>query len=215
MLVATLALPMIAGGLASRNAGTALHAAAYTLLLPNFVHPFNQGREDEIGWYNSTAAILLGVAFAVIMFRAVMPFSSAAERWRMRRTLLRDLRTLASAEPIPLNQNWIGRNIDRFARLIRHAGPTPSPTIEGCLQGTLAAMTIGLNIIRLRNLLERNQIPASARRPIEVVMKRMSRFTGKYGRTAQCARIATQSLRRIEAMEPNITTRIELTRAIA
>lgn len=215
MLVASLALPMIAGGLASRNAGTALHAAAYTLLLPNFVHPFNQGRENEIAWFNTTAAILLGVAFAVIMFRAVMPFSSAAERWRMRRTLLRDLRTLASAEPIPLNQNWIGRNIDRFARLIRHAGPTPSPTIEGCLQGTLAAMTIGLNIIRLRNLLERNQIPPSARRPIEVVMRRMSRFTGKYGRTAQSARLATNTLRRIEAMEPNITTRIELTRAIA
>ncbi|MFT9215247.1 MAG: FUSC family protein, partial [Acetobacter malorum] len=74
---------------------------------------------------------------------------------------------------------------------------------------------IGLNIIRLRNLLERNQIPRSARRPIEVVMARMSRFTGKYGRTAQSARLATSTLRRIEAMEPNITTRIELTRAIA
>lgn len=215
MLVATLTLPMIAGGLASRNPGTALHAAAYTLLLPNFVHPFNQGRENEIAWFNTTAAILLGVGFAVIMFRAVMPFNSAAERWRMRRTLLRDLRTLAAAEPIPLNQNWIGRNIDRFARLIRHAGPTPSPTIEGCLQGTLAAMTIGLNIIRLRNLLQRDQIPPSARKAIEVVMKRMSRFTGKYGRTAQSARIATKTLRRIEAMEANISTRIELTRAIA
>ncbi|KAA8389271.1 FUSC family protein [Acetobacter tropicalis] len=215
MLVATLALPMIAGGLAARNAATALHSAAYTLLLPNFVHPLNQGRQNEVAWFNSTAAVLLGVAFAVIVFRAILPFNSGAERWRMRRTLLRDLRTLASAEPIPQTRDWIGRNIDRFARLIRHAGPTPSPTIEGCLQGTLAAMTIGLNIIRLRVLLERNQIPPSARRPIELVMQRMSRFTGKYGRTARSARIATQTLRRIEAVEPNITTRIELTRAIA
>ncbi|GAN62857.1 FUSC family protein [Acetobacter indonesiensis] len=215
MLVASLALPMIAGGLAARNAATALHSAAYTLLLPNFVHPLNQGRQNEIGWFNSTAAVLLGVAFAVIMFRAILPFSSSAERWRMRRTLLRDLRTLASAEPMPQTRDWIGRNIDRFARLIRHAGPTPSPTIEGCLQGTLAAMTIGLNIIRLRALLERDQIPPSARRPIEVVMQRMSRFTGKYGRTARSASLATQTLRRIEAVEPNITIRIELTRAIA
>ncbi|MFT9399179.1 FUSC family protein [Acetobacter sp.] len=215
MLVASLAIPMIAGGLAARNAATALHSAAYTLLLPNFVHPLNQGRQNELGWFNSTTAILLGVAFAVVMFRSILPFSSAAERWRMRRTMLRDLRTLASAEPMPQTRDWIGRNIDRFARLIRHAGPTPTPTIEGCLQGTLAAMTIGLNIIRLRTLLARDQLPPNARRPIEVVMQRMSRFTGKYGRTSRSARIATQTLRRIEAMEPNITTRIEMTRAIA
>ncbi|MFT8597660.1 FUSC family protein [Acetobacter orientalis] len=215
MLVASLAIPMIAGGLAARNAATALHSAAYTLLLPNFVHPLNQGRQNELAWFNSTIAILLGVAFAVIIFRAILPFDSATERWRMRRTMLRDLRTLASANPMPQTRDWIGRNIDRFARLIRHAGPTPTPTIEGCLQGTLAAMTIGLNIIRLRALLERNQIPPNARRPIEVVMQRMSRFTGKYGRTSRSARIATQTLRRIEAIEPNITTRIELTRAIA
>ncbi|MFT8418247.1 MAG: FUSC family protein [Acetobacter sp.] len=215
MLVATLAVPMFAGGLAARNAGTALHSAAYTLLLPNFVHPLNQGRVDEVTWFNSTWAILLGVFFAVLIFRAVLPFNSAAERWRMRRTLLRDLRTLASAEPMPMTRDWIGRNIDRFARLIRHAGPTPSPTIEGCLQGTLAAMTIGLNIIRLRALLHRNQIPPAARRAIEIVMKRMSHFTGKYGHTAHAARVATTALRRMEAAEPNISTRIELTRAIA
>lgn len=215
MLVATLAIPMFAGGLAARNASTALHSAAYTLLLPNFVHPLNQGRVDEVTWFNSTWAILLGVFFAVLIFRAVLPFNSAAERWRMRRTLLRDLRTLASAEPMPMTRDWIGRNIDRFARLIRHAGPTPSPTIEGCLQGTLAAMTIGLNIIRLRALLQRNQIPPAARRAIEIVMKRMSHFTGKYGHTAHAARVATTALRRMEASEPNISTRIELTRAIA
>ncbi|WP_208858907.1 FUSC family protein [Acetobacter ascendens] len=215
MLVGSLALPMIAGGLAARNAGTALHSAAYTLLLPNFVHPLNQGRQNEIGWFNSTAAVLLGVFFAVLIFRAVLPFNNNAERWRMRRTMLHDLRTLASAEPMPETRDWIGRNIDRFARLIRHAGPTPSPTIEGCLQGTLAAMTIGLNIIRLRTLLKRNQIPPAAKRAIEIVMKRMSHFTGKYGHTAHAARVATSALRRMEAMEPNISTRIELTRAIA
>nr|WP_242008488.1 FUSC family protein [Acetobacter ghanensis] len=215
MLVATLAIPMFAGGLAARNASTALHSAAYTLLLPNFVHPLNQGRVDEVTWFNSTWAILLGVFFAVLIFRAVLPFNSAGERWRMRRTLLRDLRTLASADPMPMTRDWIGRNIDRFARLIRHAGPTPSPTIEGCLQGTLAAMTIGLNIIRLRALLQRNQIPPPARRAIEIVMKRMSHFTGKYGHTAHAARVATSALRRMEAAEPNISTRIELTRAIA
>ncbi|PON10143.1 hypothetical protein C2W62_51670, partial [Candidatus Entotheonella serta] len=69
----------------------------YTLLLPNFVHPLNQGRQNEVAWFNSTAAVLLGVFFAVLIFRAVLPFNNNAERWRMRRTMLHDLRTLASA----------------------------------------------------------------------------------------------------------------------
>lgn len=215
MLIAAMFIPSVAGGLAARNAATALHAAAYTLLLPNFVHTWNQGRWNEIGWFNSTGAVLLGVAFAVAIFRLVLPFNAADERWRMRRTMLQDLRTLAEAQPIPLTQDWTGRNIDRFARVIRHAGPTPSPTIEGYLQGTLAAMTIGLNIIRLRNVQARNQLPPQARQAVQATLNRMSQFTGKYNRASTTARRATAILRQIEGREENITTRIELTRAIA
>nr|WP_194299796.1 FUSC family protein [Acetobacter conturbans] len=215
MLIAALFIPMVAGGLAARNSATALHAAAYTLLLPNFVHTWNQGRWNEVQWFNSTGAVLLGVAFAVAIFRLVLPFNASDERWRMRRAMLQDLRTLAVADPIPLTQAWTARNIDRFARVIRHAGPTPSPTIEGYLQGTLAAMTIGLNIIRLRNVLAREQIPAQARQVLMATMNRMSQFTGKYDRASTTARRATAILRQIEAREENISTRIELTRAIA
>ncbi|MDT8872571.1 hypothetical protein RAA17_18940 [Komagataeibacter rhaeticus] len=46
----------------------------------------------------------------------------------------------------------------------------------------------------------------------------MSQFSGRYGRfgrTARVARGATRSLRRLEAAEANITSRIEMTRAIA
>ncbi|MDG6094480.1 FUSC family protein [Acetobacter sp. AN02] len=215
MLVAILTLPMIAGGLASRNPSTALPAIAYTLLFPNFVHPINTGRLNEIAWFNSTIAILLAVVVAVLAFRTILPFSNVAERWRMRRMMLQDMQALAAAQPIPQTHDWTGRNIDRFSRVIRHAGPTPSPTIEGYLQGTLATMTIGLNVIRLRNVLERGQLSSGARRGIEAVLERLARFTGHHEQTARSARIATQALRRHEAKEANLTTRIELTRAIA
>lgn len=215
MLIAVMFIPSVAGGLAARNPATALHSAAYTLLLPNFVHTWNQGRWDEVSWFNSTGAVLLAVAFAVTIFRLVIPFNPGEERWRMRRAMLQDLRVLSLSKPIPRPEDWTGRNIDRFARVIRHAGPTPSPTIEGYLQGTLAAMTIGLNIIRLRNVLARNQIPPQARQAIQATMNRMSQFTGKYNQTSTTARRATAILRQIEAREENISARIELTRSIA
>jgi len=218
MLAAVLALPMIAGGLAARNPATAGAAASYCLFLPNLVGPGNQTRLNEIAYFNASFALLCSIGFAVLIFRAVLPFDNDEERWRMRNRTLHDLRHLASAQPMPRTQSWIGRNTDRFSRLIRHAGPTPTPTIEAYLQGTLSAMTIGLNIIRLRTVMERGQLPPAANRAIELFLSRMSQFSGRYGRfgrTARVARGATRSLRRLEATETNITSRIEITRAIA
>mgnify|MGYP003362227674 FL=1 len=215
MLAAVLALPMIAGGLAARNPATAGAAASYSLFLPNLVNPGNQSRLNEIAYFNASFALLCSIGFAVLIFRAVLPFNSDEERWRMRNRTLHDLRHLASADPLPQPRAWIGRNTDRFSRLIRHAGPTPSPTIEAYLQGTLSAMTIGLNIIRLRVVLERSQLPESANRAITLFLHRMAQFSGRYGRTARVARGATRVLRVLEGKETNITSRVEMTRAIA
>nr|WP_239029589.1 FUSC family protein [Novacetimonas pomaceti] len=215
MLAAILALPMIAGGLAARNPATAGAAASYSLFLPNLVGPGNQTRLNEIAYFNASFALLCSIGFAVLIFRAVLPFNSDEERWRMRNRTLHDLRHLASANPLPQARAWIGRNTDRFSRLIRHAGPTPSPTIEAYLQGTLSAMTIGLNIIRLRVVLERSQLPESANRAISLFLHRMAQFSGRYGRTARVARSATRVLRTLEGKETNITARVEMTRAIA
>ena len=215
MLAAVLALPMIAGGLAARNPATAGAAASYSLFLPALVGPGNQTRLNEIAYFNAAFALLCSIGFAVLIFRAVLPFDSDEERWRMRNRTLHDLRHLASANPLPQPRAWIGRNTDRFSRLIRHAGPTPSPTIEAYLQGTLSAMTIGLNIIRLRVVLERSKLPESANRAITLFLHRMAQFSGRYGRTARVARSATRVLRVLEGKETNITARVEMTRAIA
>ncbi|GAA4489900.1 FUSC family protein [Gluconacetobacter tumulicola] len=215
ILAACLAPPMIAGGLATRNPATAGAAASYTLFLSNLIGPSNQGRLNEIAYFNSSLSLLASIGFSVLIFRIVLPFSSKAERLRMRERNLHDLHHLASALPIPQTHDWIGLNTDRFARLIRHAGPTPTPTIEAYLQGTLSVMTIGLNIIRVRTVLARDQLPLQARRPLLLVLRRMAQLTGKHGRTARAARTAVASLRAIEAHEPNIGARIELTRAIA
>lgn len=211
---ATLAVPFIAGGLAMRNPSTAIQGVAFTLVLPAVLHPVNLGRTDEIVWFNSTSATVLGCGFATLCFSLVLPFSNVDERRYMRKIILKDLRNLALDNQTSSMQNWVTTNIDRLSRLLRHAGATPSATIEQYLQGAFASMTIGIDLIRLQLLLQRNQLPPEARKKLEIVMHRMSQFTGRYGRTARTARIAMKTLRTMEASEFNITTRIELTRAI-
>ncbi|MBO6036636.1 MAG: FUSC family protein [Acetobacter sp.] len=213
-LAATLAVPFIAGGLAMRNPSTAIQGVAFTLVLPAVLHPINQGRTGEIVWFNSTSATVLGCGFATLCFSLVLPFSNTDERQYMRKIILKDLRNLALDNQTPSMQNWVTKNIDRLSRLTRHAGATPSSTIEQYLQGALATMTIGINVIRLRLLLQRNQLPPTAHQILEMVMYRMSHFTGRYGRTARTAHMAIRTLRNMEANEFNMTKRIELTRAI-
>lgn len=215
MLAASMALPMFAGGLAARDSKTALPAASYTMLMPMFVHPMNHGRWNEIEWFNSTSAILLGISFAVMVFRAGLPFNVRAERDRMRSNILHDLRILAGRTKTPSAHGWTAHNIERFARIIRHAEADQKEIVNYYLQGILAAMTIGLNIIRLRHLLARSKLPSNAHRIIEIMLKRISEPSEQYRRLAQISHTATLTLRRTEANALNISVRIELTRAIA
>jgi len=214
-LSAVLAVPMMIGGLAARNARTAAAATAFNLLLPALISPINGARQNEIAFFNGALATLAAVAWAVLVFRTILPFNPDAVRWRMRGRILRDLRGLAARRSLPDTRRWIGYSADRMARVIRHAGPSPGPVIEAYLQGTLAAMTIGLNLIRLRHLHARRQLPPSALRPVAVVLRRMTQFTGRYGRTATMARAATRALRRLELRERDLEVRQEMTRAIA
>ncbi|GBR55899.1 FUSC family protein [Gluconobacter sphaericus] len=205
---------MFLGGLAKGNPSTAGGSAAYGLLLPAMLGLENHHVMNEIAFYNGNMATVLAVAVSVIVFRSVLPFSSDAERFRLRRIMLRELQHLAHPGFTPRISVWIGRNTDRFARLIRHAGPTPAPLIEACILGTLATLTLGLNVIRLRALLDREYLPESARRPILLVLHYVEQSTKRHDKAARIAEAAVRRLRVLDAQETDLVTRLELTRAI-
>jgi len=214
-LVLTFGFAMFLGGLAKANPGTAGASAAYGLLMPAMTGLQNHHRLDEIGFFNGTLAILAAAATSVIVFRLVLPFNSDAERLRLRRQMLAELRALAHLQIPPQTSIWIGRNIDRFARLIRHAGPVRTQLVEDYLEGTLAVLTLGLNVIRLRALLAREHLPDSARRPIELLLVRLERETGRHEAASRSARRATDRMRWLEQREEDSLTRLEMTRALA
>ncbi|MFT8325739.1 FUSC family protein [Gluconobacter oxydans] len=205
---------MFLGGLAKGNPATAGGSAAYGLLLPAMLGLENHHVMNEIAFYNGNMATVLAVAVSVIVFRSVLPFSSDAERFRLRRIMLGELQHLAHPGFTPRISVWIGRNTDRFARLIRHAGPTPAPLIEACILGTLATLTLGLNVIRLRALLDREYLPESARRPILLVLHYVEQSTKRHDKAARIAEAAVRRLRVLDAQETDLVTRLELTRAI-
>ncbi|MBS1063085.1 FUSC family protein [Gluconobacter wancherniae] len=205
---------MFLGGLAKGNPATAGGSAAYGLLLPAMLGLHNHSVMNEMAFYNGNMATVLAVCISVMVFRAVLPFSSSAERFRLRRVMLSELRGLAQPSHKPEISAWVGRNTDRFARLIRHAGPTPLPLIEACIQGTLATLTLGLNVIRLRTLMDREYLPESARRPIQLVLQYVEHSTRRHDKAARVANAAVRRLRALDALETDLITRLEMTRAI-
>ncbi|CDG39245.1 Hypothetical membrane-spanning protein [Asaia bogorensis] len=206
---------MFIGGLARANVATAGAAAAYGLLMPSMVNVQNHHRLDEIAFYNGAMGTLMAACAAVLVFHTFLPFSPQAERLRLRRQMLGELRNLCHLRKAPETRQWIGRNIDRFARLIRHAGPSPLPVVESYLQGTLAIMTIGLNAIRLRTLLDREHLPVTARRPIELLLDRMEYTRDRHDRPARVAAAAVRRLRALDRTETDLVTRLELIRGIS
>lgn len=202
------------GGLAKANPSTAGAAAAYNLLMPSMLGLQNHHVMNEIEFYNDNLATVLAAVVSVVVFRSILPFNNQAERFRLRRAMLKELRALAHPTQMPTISVWVGHSTDRFARLLRHTGPIKTPLIEACIQGTLATLTLGLNIIRLRVLMNREYLPESARRPLILVLQYIERSTTRHDRAARVTRAAIQRLRILDTQEHDIITRLEITRAL-
>ncbi|WP_237442458.1 FUSC family protein [Saccharibacter sp. 17.LH.SD] len=213
-LVIVLGGAMMLGGLARANPSTAGGASAYGLLMPAMLGLQNHHVMNEMTFYNNNLAIVLGTTLSVMVFRSILPFNSRDERFRLRRLMLKELRSLASPSHVPQISAWIGHSTDRFARILRHSGPEKTPAVEAAIQGTLATLTLGLNIIRLRSVMDREYLPESARRPIVLVLQYIEMSTHRHGRAARVSRAAIRRLRVIDTQEEDIITRLEITRAI-
>ncbi|MBB2202208.1 FUSC family protein [Gluconacetobacter tumulisoli] len=219
ILALCLSLPMLAGGLAFAYPTIVLAAVSYNLFLPILVGPANQARLDEISFFNTAMPLILALWYAMWTFRLVLPFDTNGMRWQMRTGILKGLRLLARSHTLPSPLYVVERNVDRFVRLLTNAERTPEPVIDAYLKGILSAMTIGLNVIRLRAILARNVLPPQARKVIEEMMGRMAQFSGRYGghygRTARAAKLAIQRITAESGQEANLATRIEMDRALS
>lgn len=213
-LIFVLGIAMFIGGLAKCHPSTSGYSASYNLLMPSMLGLQNHHMMDEVSFYNGNLATLLAAAISVIVFRTVLPFNARDERFRLRKSMLNELRELANPHYKPNIAAWIDHSTDRISCLLRHAGPLTSPINEASIDGTLATLTIGLNIIRLRHIMNREYLPESAHRPIELVLHYIEISTHNHDKIARISEAAIRRLRELDTNEHDTITRLELTRAI-
>lgn len=219
ILAMCLVPPMVAGGLAFANPPMAFAAVAYNLFLTILVSPLNDGRLDEITYFNTAMPLILTMAFCMWMYRLFLPLDPDAVRWDMRQQILASLRGLAHKRHPMLPQDVVGLSVERMVRLLNTVAGRRGPVIDAYLRGTLSGMTVGLAILNLRAILLRNVLPEDARRDVQEMLGRMAQFTGRYGghygRTERATRLAVAALARLEQHETNLSQRVEILRALA
>jgi uncharacterized membrane protein YccC len=107
--------------------------------------PTNQMSYDTAQFYNAAAAAVAGLGSAALSF-CLLPLLPPASRARRLLSLtLRDLRRLVTAQIPRVSEGWEGRVYSRLSVLPDSAAPLQRSEL-------LAALSVGCEIIRLRNI---------------------------------------------------------------
>ncbi|MDG6095486.1 FUSC family protein [Acetobacter sp. AN02] len=218
-LAFALMIPMMVGGLAFANPKMILGAVAYNLFLPILLGPLNQGRMQELMFFNTAMPLILAMAFCTLMYQVFLPLDPDGVRWGMRTSILSSLRGSVTSRHAPIRSDVIGHNIERMVRLLNTVGGRRDPVINAYLRGILSGMTIELNLLHLRSILREGGMPQDATREVQAMMDRMAHFSGRYGghygRTERASRLAVDYLVKREQTERNLSQRIAMLRALA
>ncbi|QDH13208.1 FUSC family protein [Formicincola oecophyllae] len=165
---------MVLGGLARANPATADAAAAYGFMLTLVYSPNNQMLTNELQYFNMASALIASALMSFMAFHIIWPFDTRVVLKRALRHIILDVVHLASApmaSPIAWSSRlarrralqhaervWIMHGMDRFARIANrlHAQGTyvPLQLQADILNGTLAALTLGMNVMRLKSALQ-------------------------------------------------------------
>lgn len=220
MMALCLAVPALMGGLAFANPRLLLTAVAYNLFFPILLAPNNQGRVNEIEYFNSALPLLLALIYAMWMYRVFLPYDPDYLRWRMRVDILNRLKRLSDPHSKITMSEIVGRGVSEFVQLSTIAIDANNRKIRDIyVGGVLSGMTVELNLVHLQKVLKNPLLPDDVRNVIEFLFKRMSHFTGRYGgsfgRTEKAAHLAVQYLLKREQQETNFSIRKEMLNALA
>ncbi|SER38295.1 Uncharacterized membrane protein YccC [Faunimonas pinastri] len=196
MLVVVFVPFLVLGGLAMRNPATAAPASSFTIFILDLVSPTNDGRADASTFFNGALTLLLGIAAAAVVFAVVLPPNPRAARLRLKTASIQDLQFLAKGAWHGGLTRWHSRMGDRVVRLMSTARLVSSGEGEADLAALLAALSVGVEIARLRTLAARDLLGARERLAVETALERLGHLGSEPERAIRSIRAAERRLER-------------------
>ncbi|NHN87098.1 FUSC family protein [Acetobacter conturbans] len=198
VLCLAVGIPMVIGGLATRNPATAALAASFVNFFPYMIGPENHFRTDEIQWFNTSFALLAGLWFGVLIFRHILPFSLPSFLVMFRSRVITALHRIARADSHVDEPIWVGFIVQNMELLIANGSRLASSVMDSLLKGAFSAMTMGRNLMQARLLIKDEGLPASARDVMETMFRTLGPSAASATRLQAIVDKALDELTRIE-----------------
>jgi uncharacterized membrane protein YccC len=126
--------------------------------------PTNQMSYDTQQFYNAAAAAVAGLGSAVLSFRLLPLLPPASRARRLLSSTLRDLRRLATGKIPQASDRWEGRVYSRLSVLPDSAAPLQRSQL-------LAALSVGCEIMRLRDICRRLDLGSGLDEALEALAR--------------------------------------------
>lgn len=172
VLIVMLMIVMTIGGLAARKPATAGYAFSFNMFLPVLIGPGNQSRFSEEAFFNNAMAFLVAVTFVGWTYRLVLPFRVDSHMRRTARWVERRLKALGAPGSRVTVHQWLSESASSLVRILRNAQGVPQPVRLAYMQTQFRAMTMGMHIVFLRDVAKDPVLPLSARRGIQVFLRK-------------------------------------------
>ncbi len=161
LLCLAMGVPLFFATLGMTKPAIAGTSTAFCLQFIVLCAPQNLMRFDVASFLNSALAMVLGVGFAVQIFRLIGLRNPAWHAQRLLRAMLIDLSRLTQ-RPLAGAENWFGgRMADRLLQLARHYPVLPSQSRSRWDDG-ISGLDLGDELLHLRRCLEVAQSPTLA-----------------------------------------------------
>jgi uncharacterized membrane protein YccC len=162
---------LIPGALAIANPTLTGTAAAFAINFLAFLSPHRQMVYAPVHFFNQTASILAGILLSIGVFWSVLPARPRDSVLRIVGAIKEDLVRLCLHERVPRRSAFESLAYDRINQLIPFAQRTGGRG-EAMLAGSVSAVTVGLEILVLRNALP--SLPGPVRSDIADLLKRLA-----------------------------------------
>jgi uncharacterized membrane protein YccC len=141
-------------------------ATAFLIFFPTVLNFHNPMQYDVAATLNSAFALFLGSACGVLVFHTVLPVNMPHAIRRLVRQMRADMRDLADRHRPTLSLiMWETTMLDRLSRLSTRLAA--SPDRPAVIEGGIAAIHIGREMMRARLMLNRLTLSADAARSVD------------------------------------------------
>jgi uncharacterized membrane protein YccC len=165
---------LVPAALAMANPRMVGVATAFAINFLAFLSPHQVMTYDPAEFFGGSASILVGILLAIGVYLVVLPADPWATAGRIAQAMRQDLARLCLHDRVPRRSAFESLAYDRINQLMPLMRPLGRRG-EAFLGGSIAAVTLGLEVLRLRNAQLMRTIPAETSQAITDFLKKLTR----------------------------------------